>query len=489
MGILIFEMYTVPTWPSRPIWTEETISILLEDIGKDEQHEVSLQEIKRKSEEFPIKFPIDSVRCKVLESTISTHILERNINSAYPVLHEKPLQLFFDFLNYKRKFGTETERQLYKCMSVLQFVDRLLTKRAVVFVDVDDQYLLIDGTVGFGQWEKVGKNDETEKLKLQNCLSYDEIKLSAFLSVSSYTNFINDGDRFNNGVTERNNVEAEGIIIGLIGARFEKPQVMEYQEIIISKKQNNEANGYGAQCVPTMQSIISGFYGEVSFVYRQALEFNKTQSNRFLEIGEGTLFDNDIYCKRVTLSIETLLFEAQQRAKDKNTTAFVHLVGLGLGVWKISPHQNSLFIETVIKRIETMGENLNKVSDVVFAHFGNVTAVGSYTNGGIIPIPSHPEGGIRVHLSKRRPHLKLTDKDEGKLLVVSYAWDGNALPGNEFWHGYLSASGDPATASSTQVAELHNPHISAKVLAKNLRIAGPFGVIPFTQYRTVALVN
>lgn len=65
---------------------------------------------------------------------------------------------------------------------------------------------------------------------------------------------------------------------------------------------------------------------------------------------------------------------------------------------------------------------------------------------------------------------------------MSYAWDGNALPGNEFWLGSLSGSGDPAAASSTQIAEIHNPHINPIVCAENLRIATPNGLIPYIKY-------
>jgi hypothetical protein len=62
--------------------------------------------------------------------------------------------------------------------------------------------------------------------------------------------------------------------------------------------------------------------------------------------------------------------------------------------------------------------------------------------------------GIHILFSKRPPHSKLSEpEDAGKLLVVSYAWDGNALPGNEFWMGKLSSTGDSAAACSTQVRQ------------------------------------
>lgn len=67
--------------------------------------------------------------------------------------------------------------------------------------------------------------------------------------------------------------------------------------------------------------------------------------------------------------------------------------------------------------------------------------------------------------------------------MVSYAWDGNALPGNEFWWGQLAASGDPAAASSTQIAELHNPHINPAVRGANLRVATTNGLLTLKEYQ------
>lgn len=71
--------------------------------------------------------------------------------------------------------------------------------------------------------------------------------------------------------------------------------------------------------------------------------------------------------------------------------------------------------------------------------------------------------------------------------MVSYAWDGNALPGNDFWAGFLTFSGDSAAAASTQISELHNAHINPKVRAENLRIATPNGVLSFAEYCEIAI--
>lgn len=63
-------------------------------------------------------------------------------------------------------------------------------------------------------WEAVGTVNQRSPLLLENCLSYDEMKLSALVYVSGHTECINDGERKNSGVVSEENAEADAVIIG-----------------------------------------------------------------------------------------------------------------------------------------------------------------------------------------------------------------------------------------------------------------------------------
>uniref|UniRef100_A0A1I8NJT8 Uncharacterized protein n=1 Tax=Musca domestica TaxID=7370 RepID=A0A1I8NJT8_MUSDO len=373
------------------------------------------------------------------------------------------------------------EKQLYANMPLNYFIQRLLTKRCVSFVGRMDAYLLLSGETGAGDaYSNIGSDKEKEPLTLQNCLSYDEVKLSAFLSISSYSELINNGNRRNRGVieTDYNNIEREAVVVGLIGARFQRPFVMDYQDIVISHQQNTIERGYGQPKTFTLWNSIKfhlfskrslrekrklweQFYEEPTLLYHQVSRDNKRFGDVFRP-GSQEIFDNVAMKKRYSLSFDTLLMEAQSRAASENRQAYVHIVGIGLGTWRIAPQQTQIFLETFEQRVKHLLTKLNNIGVLHFAWF-DLDGWGELRHDSIISSKSHALGGIRIRIENRNPADKLKGtKFENMLLVISYAWDGNALPGNEFWLKHLSGSSDSATASSTIITEVHNPFINTQ---------------------------
>nr|CAD7445631.1 unnamed protein product [Timema bartmani] len=456
-----------------------------------------LERLLELSDHFPIKFPVDSVRCSYLleMSDVSRESMEHYANSAYPLLHEDVLYLYINFLESKMRFGSAREKDLYSGMAVVDLVHRLLEKRAVTFFGSNDFYLLLNGEKGRGGWEDVGSSPadkEVPPLDFENCLSYHEMKLSAFLTVSSESAFINEGNRNNRGIPAQDpeSVQAYGVVVGVIGTRLEKPGFMEWEEVMVTKSQNVKENGFGPVLLPTgtdpndqdaksqWRDLWASFYGISPHLplYDEVLDrreaCGKQAKNRYVEISSDQFFDNIIFKKRVGASVETLLLEAQHRAAVAKTKAYVH-VTRSPTVYAASPRYC-------------------RTSPTCTSPGSGNGCVGDVGNGGLIcgrgensGVEEEEDDGIRVHFSTRSPHARLLkSQDHGKLLVVSYAWDGNALPGNEFWMGRLDSSGDPAEACSSQIAELHNPHINRrKVSGANLHVACTrWGVLHVSEY-------
>ncbi|XP_068141256.1 uncharacterized protein [Drosophila tropicalis] len=434
------------------------------------QIEVDLDIFKKVSQQFPIKFGIDT--CRVKSQPASRHeVIREQIASAYPVIHERTLLLYLNFLEHKKKFGNSKELQIYKDLSLTDFVQRLLSKRCVYFFGGGDAYLLLDGQKGYGGFEQIGTEDEKPPLILQNVLSYDEIKLAALLYASTHSEFINNGSRSNAGIVQpdKSTIETEGVIIGMIGARFERDSVMDYEDILITPTQNMASHGYGSMENGTRATdyrlMWRNFYGEPrDFLNDQV----KIDGKRFIELAGYEKFDTVVMHKRYAITFDTLLLEAQSRAKEADKPAYIHMVGYGLGVWKISEEQERIFFEAFEERLLALIERdlLSHIGAVHFSWF-HLKKVGGLYDGAVIPQKSH--NGIKILISVRNPADKLM---ENMLPVVTYAWDGNALPGNEFWANMLVSTGDPAAACSTLISELQNPHINLNYMSgTNLHIA------------------
>lgn len=338
-----------------------------------------------------------------------------------------------------------------------------------------DTYLLQDGSQGAGGFDTIGTASETAPLTLRNYLSYDEMQIAALVSVSSPTHFINDGDRGNSGIKGvPGSFEPKGVYVGAVGARFERPGLMEWQTMIITPKQNTAANGYGTTADPSHPTTIynkmwAKFYGmEESANLPSFKEIAKDTSGKYFPISKDCLLNVEIYKQRLKAVILPFLSDANDRAKEKGVQAYVQAVGLGLGVWKVTPQQAVWMLEVYAELIAS--HDFTHIADIDFSYFPSICV----DCGGIRHGEAMTANGNRIiiHFSKRNPAAKLTGADSGKLLVANYAWDGNSFPGNEYWIRALTASGDPAAACSSMIPELQNPFINSHLTAAKLRIAG-----------------
>ncbi|KAL1852375.1 hypothetical protein Daus18300_012208 [Diaporthe australafricana] len=335
------------------------------------------------------------------------------------VAHVRFPELVRSFLQHKVIHGSAVERSLYSSMSWRDEISRLISKRPLVFMTHEDLTVLQDGQkLGYvaRHWDRVGTEQEHlhPRLRLKDFLSYDEMMLSALIGVSGSSFFMNDGNRSNSAKAGLpGTFEPRGVIIGLVGARFERTDRMESTYILPP--------------VPRPR-----MHPELRQIWQEFLGIEPT--------AQGTEFNNQAYQARMRISAEILLFEAQRRAKAMNKKAYVYIVGLGLGVWQVSNDQPRLYVDVFAQVLKELGTRLTELATLDLAWID----LSSGSKQSIVAAAS--THGIEVVFSKRNPAAKLPASKANQLLVLSYAWDSNSFPGNEFWMNMLAASGDPAAA-------------------------------------------
>lgn len=166
---------------------------------------------------------------QIAEDAQSTRII---VPSQFPTLVDA-------FLKHKREHGSEYEKQLYGTPESVTWrdeVSRLIEKRPLVFMGARDRTVLRNGAVlrDPTEWDRNGTDEQhlNKHLSLIEYLSYDEIMLSSLIGVSGQSYFINDGNRYNKGQPgQPGTFQPRGIIVGLVGARFERADQMDSSKL------------------------------------------------------------------------------------------------------------------------------------------------------------------------------------------------------------------------------------------------------------------
>jgi hypothetical protein len=361
-------------------------------------------------------------------------VVRNDAESTRIIVHPRFPNLVQNFLSHKRAFGSEVEKAFYKTPESFTWQDevsRLIDNRSLVFMGRSDYTVLRDGIImsrtpskSTLEWDRNGTNAQhlNKYLKLDEYLSYDEIMLGSLIGVSGPSHFINDGNRYNHGKTaKKGSFEPRGIITGLVGARFEREDRMDSVHVLAPVEHPHQD--------PRLSRIFQDFF---------CVEKDPTKP-----------FDFSMYIARMQVTAELLLLEANERAKDADRKAYTYVVGLGLGVWMYDPEQAIYYMDSFVRAFNKL--TLSHISTVDFAWIN----VPVWCQSNVEQAAANHS--IRVKFSQRNPAEKLgTDE----LLVLSYAWDGNAFPGNEYWEGSLSGSGDPAAACMSTIGQLHNPLVN-----------------------------
>jgi len=208
-------------------------------------------------------------------------------------------------------------------------------------------------------------------------------------------------------------------------------------------------------------------------------------SGRYLQIVDGVLLDTMGLRKRLRIVIEPLVFAAEDCAAAKGVRAYLHCVGLGLGVWlgacKTAKGELEVSLQQLAAYVEVRRScSLPSLGVVDLSWFPKGCAKAAVERG----ILAHPTQGnfeefelqdannqrVLLKFSSRNPASLVPD---GHLLIAQYAWDGNAFPGNEYWSGSRGASGDSAAASCSTIGELQNPMINSQAFqVSKLQVKG-----------------
>ncbi|CEO99311.1 hypothetical protein PBRA_001217 [Plasmodiophora brassicae] len=371
------------------------------------------------------------------------------------IVHARVLELIDKFLTYKRGSGTDIERSIYQSMTRDEFVARLICNRPLSFMSASDTTLLRTRVRPRGSdWFLVGMPSENESsIQMSSYLTYDEMAISALLGVSSPTTFINSGGRYNRGRKRSSgSFIRNGIVIGAVGCRFEQPGRMESQFIIVAMDDQPEGG--------ELKSLWASLYDIHAFPsYNDVKTAVGAGSEDFAVLGPDSYFNVAAYKQRIALTIETVFADANDRATTAGKYAYVHVVGLGLGVWKVHASQPRWFVDAVADVLNRVRFPMIGIIDFSWFSLPSPATCGGAQHEDRLATPVG--NSVQIRFSKRDPADPLSGiPPNSMLLVATYAWDGNAFPGNEIYTGSLCGSGDPATAACCTIYELHNPYIN-----------------------------
>lgn len=415
-----------------------------------------------------------------------------NYLSVKVICNNDMLNLYCNHINEINKTNSRLKKIYTEITQPYLLINRFLLKRPIVFCDKEDNtYVYKDdsgavptiifpegGNTFSGYSEYMLNNTITDNAVYDsyNNMIYDELKLSALLVVSCKSKIINACNYMNDRIKSSDDHIEEALIIGGVGARFEKQLVMEFDDMVIETDDKNTNLGQ------KKQELKEKFMNK--YLYKPN---DEDIYSIYTKDGKNYHLNNNSYCKRIKILANLSLFECNRRAQEDGKQAYMVVQGLGLGVWDLEHNNNkykftsgkklkNLYVETWVKCIEE--GNFPNIQIVYFNYINVTLSDGAYVHkiNNITVVTDEKELSGRscfrnsdidtiIGLSK----IQIENKDN-LLYSLVFAWDSNSCAGNEYWKGGESLHGsmDPVIACCSQIPEIMNEHINPfyKVIGK-----------------------
>merc|ERR1719210_874428 len=140
---------------------------------------------------LPYDFPLGTEAVQLSSVPAEKHEqVVRMAKKVTPLCDAGMCDLLCGFLEHKRAQGSSVERATYASMTPCELFTRLLRKRPLAFWGTGDRHVLATTKSGrqlkseqWGGFEEIGSDEQHAPLLLQDYLSYDEMQLSALISV------------------------------------------------------------------------------------------------------------------------------------------------------------------------------------------------------------------------------------------------------------------------------------------------------------------
>lgn len=430
------------------------------------------------------KILLDGIESQEEVERVKAEIAE-NALKTYPIMGGRDtVSLFERFIIAQKTSENEGIRRLYVGMTPRRLIQRLLTKRPLAFYGSNDITLFRNLTQKTGGIHGIELSRDPH-INIENYLTYDEIQLASLISMAVPTHFTNPAIRdyrISTGKIPSIPFEQWGILVGTVGARFERPGLMESQFIEVGTFSTPE-NGFGPARDPVTNQPTPGYTDNPKFSVWLPFYRKNERSGYFPTLAEVQELDrrNDDtfkknYCKlsanrfihkpslstRLYASLMPTFVDACYRSREIGKPAHIRITGLGTGVW--NPVQGSNMIGNMIANVcadilewVVTGGRVG-VLEFCSVLQGQTDTFDKEISSRLRYLAEFRGIEIRVtHYRQEDGGISNSPVKDGCFLVAQYAWDGNSYPGNEYWTGSVTGSMDPVHAHVSMICELQNP--------------------------------